>query len=154
MNMRTVYYTREMLAAVKYYRDRNQRRAIFWIFLLIPLIMVVTGFSLSNPNTWVFLALMYAAEGFTYFITRPSTWKWLFRGRNEARPMQLTVNDEKVAVEEDGIRITLQVDNITTIAEIRGYLILQDAAGTFITLPKDQLLEDEVKLLDEVKSGL
>lgn len=152
--MRTIYYTQELNAAVKHYRERNSRKMILWFFLLIPWCMVLAGWSLADPNAYVFIFVMYAGEGFACLVMRPDTWKWLHRRRDEPRPLQLMLDAEKVAVEEDGARVTIRLDDITRITEIRGHLMLQGEPGVLIVLPKDQLLEDEFRLLDEVKDRL
>lgn len=106
---------------------------------------------------WVNVLGVYGLFGATYIYM---TWKTrkAFRGDSgkETRVFEMMMDEEKIFIREGAVEITISLEEITEVGEHKGYVMVRrgEREGRLTALPKEQLLDDELKLLEGVKSRL
>ncbi len=151
--MRTIYYTKEQVAIVQ---NRRTRRNLAWMSIMVLAMLI--GMEVLFPPPGLEEAPHFLITcpllGIIFFYALWHRRRLVKNAGREPLPVQLTLNDEKVAVEENTVKVTILLNEITKILEIEGCIVLLKQEGISIMLPKDQLLEDELKLLDGVQNRL
>ncbi len=152
-DMRTIYCTTRKAAIVQ---NRRTRKEFLWIVPILiagPFVLRALSSRDEAIEKPVFVATCFMAVFFLFCILWQRR-KLIKTSDSLPRPVQLGIDKEKVIIEDGAMKVTMRFDEIAQVLDIEGCLVLVKKGVVLITLPKDQLLEDELRLLEAVKSRL
>ncbi|MDP7287729.1 MAG: hypothetical protein QGH94_07030 [Phycisphaerae bacterium] len=154
--MRKIYYTKELLAAKLLYPFRRQ-----WVRLILTVLLILgpSAFLLSEwrgLSAWVSTPVIFAIVwGLMYWGFRRNVDKLFDEARyGEVRSFDMMMDDEKIVTDENGVQCTVVLTDIVEVAEFRGYILADNGKGLTFSSPKDQLLDNELEVLENLKSSL
>jgi hypothetical protein len=138
-------------------QDYASPRYVIWVLLILllaPLLMLLSKGSFGIP-AWghVVGAYVMIGAGAVFFEWKARKAFGGPKGGN-TRSFEMMMDREKIYIQEGATEITVRLEEITEIGEFKGYIMVRKGAGTLTGFPKEQLLAEELRLLDEAKNRL
>jgi hypothetical protein len=154
--MRTIHYTKEMIAASLAYPLRNPTKRILWSLLAFMFLMGLAFGPWLGPFAHAISVGLYAMGWAVLYLLRKRKAILVFDETRygNTRSFEMMVDEDKIVIEEGEVKTTLMLEEIVEIAEFRGYVMAKNQTGISMTIPSGQLLDDEQMILDRVKSRL
>jgi hypothetical protein len=152
--MRTIYHTPEFTDALAHHLLRREYRLTLLFWLVIPL----SCGGIRPVGHWSWWANILVGYGGMALVATPLILNRIMRRRKAARgespSVEMMMDDEKIVIEDKGVQITIRLEEITEIIDLKACIIVKKDENVWTPLPAGQLLEHEMKLLDEVKAAL